>query len=578
MCGFLCVVTRKPVADVVDVRGLNRDVLRHRGPDSSGDLLFPNAYVRHWRLSIVDLSDTSSQPYGDGRSWLIYNGEIYNYEELAARLSLRVPGDTPLLYELCKRGIESEELKRARGFYSYLFLSDNGLQLSGARDPFGKKPLFYYIDDDAGIAVFASEEKAIVDCLGSSRIDFTSIAQYLLFKQVFYDGTYFENIRQLAPGAGFTFDARRWRLAVDRDWVAYYGMPSTEVFSLEGAAGAEELEAQVDGRLRESLALRVPRDVTACVALSGGVDSGLIAHLAVDGALLGGISRFVTVGFDEPASDESERAAEIAAALLIAGLHSILRFPQNEFIALLKQCIEHASAPLEHPHYLSYFVLCREASNLAKVLITGEGADELFMGYEHYSAAGASFAFREYLTAADEAAFSSTPAMGKPFDGVRRDAAVTEFRTRALTSRMASREYELKSHLLTLLSRNDKMGMANSVEVRAPFLDRDVMTLAMALSDTDLVVNGSPKHVLKQLFAARFPGIRPQERKIGFRVPFDEMFLSNRNRSDIRDHCELAARALRAECGLCLTSLDAIAPRLGWSLLNIGMFLDAHGY
>ena len=116
MCGFLCVVTRKPVREAIDVAALNRDVLRHRGPDSSGELVRDNAYVRHWRLSIVDLSDTSSQPYGEGDSWLIYNGEIYNYEELAGRLSLQVPGDTPLLYQLCKRGVDAEELKRARGF------------------------------------------------------------------------------------------------------------------------------------------------------------------------------------------------------------------------------------------------------------------------------------------------------------------------------------------------------------------------------------------------------------------------------------------------------------------------------
>ena len=191
MCGFLCVVTRRPLAETVDVSGLNRDVLRHRGPDSSGELLFHNALVRHWRLSIVDLSETSSQPYGDGLSWLIYNGEIYNYEELAGRQSLRVPGDTPLLYELCKRGIDQQELKRARGFYSYLYLSDDGLRLSGARDPFGKKPLFYHVDDAAGIAVFASEEQAIVDCLHARRIDFAAIAQYLLYKQVFHGDTYF---------------------------------------------------------------------------------------------------------------------------------------------------------------------------------------------------------------------------------------------------------------------------------------------------------------------------------------------------------------------------------------------------
>ncbi len=433
------------------------------------------------------------------------------------------------------------------------------------------------MDDERGIAVFASEEKAIVDCLKSSRIDFAAISQYLLYKQVFHGATYFENIRQLAPGARFQFDARRWTLAVDREWADYYEMPAAEVFSLGAPAGAGELAAQVRERLGESLALRVPRDVTASVALSGGVDSALIADLAVDASLMRGISRLLTVGFEDAASDESARASEIAAALSVTDRHSIVRFPQSELTALLEQCIEQASSPLEHPHYLSYFVLCRQASTLSKVLITGEGADELFMGYDHYKTPGASFAFREYLSRDDEDGFAGT-AGERPFDGIRRAARVATLRARALSSRMLSREYELKSHLLTLLSRNDKMGMASSVEVRAPFLDKEIMALSMALSDADLVVDGSTKHVLKELFAVRFPAIEGQVRKIGFRVPFDEMFLADRTQPDVRERCELAARALRDECGLRLASLESITPRLGWSLLNIGMFLDTQGY
>jgi asparagine synthetase B (glutamine-hydrolysing) len=154
---------------------------------------------------------------------------------------------------------------------------------------------------------------------------------------------------------------------------------------------------------------------------------------------------------------------------------------------------------------------------------------------------------------------------------------VGTLRTKALSSRMLSREYELKSHLLTLLSRNDKMGMAHSVEIRAPFLDREIVELSLALSDSDLVVNGSPKCVLKQVFAASFPHLSVPDVKIGFRVPFDEMFVAGSTRNEMRDYCEVAARALRVECGLSLHSIDAITPRLGWSLLNIGVFLDAHG-
>ena len=584
MCGFLCVVSRQPLGGTVHLHGLNKDVLRHRGPDSSGEVRLQHALVRHWRLSIVDLSETSSQPYGDGRSWLIYNGEIYNYEELASRLSLRVPGDTPLLYELCKRGIETQELKRARGFYSYLYLSENGTQLSGARDPFGKKPLFYHVNDDAGIAVFASEEKAILDCVGRVSIDFASLSQYLLYKQMFHGATCFKGITQLPPGAGFRFDARAWTMSVDRDWDGYYRMPAAEVLAADPdedvrkAAHDGQLESLVYQRLRESLVLRVPRDVSACVALSGGVDSSLIARLTVETASLDHISQFVTVAFSEPGCDESARAAAIAATLSLAGKHSVVPFQEREMLASLKRCVAHASSPLEHPHYLSYDLLCAYSQQFAKVLITGEGADELFMGYDHYLTPGKSFAFREYLLPEDEALFGGARSGTKPFDAIRRAAGVDPLRATALSARPLSRELELKSHLLTLLSRNDKMGMAHSVEIRAPFLDREMVRLALALSDADLIVDGSTKVVLKRLFASRFPAIATQQKKIGFRVPFDEMFLAQRGRGEVRDHCETAARALRDECGLQLSAPESIVPRLGWSLLNIGIFLDTQGY
>jgi asparagine synthase (glutamine-hydrolysing) len=245
-------------------------------------------------------------------------------------------------------------------------------------------------------------------------------------------------------------------------------------------------------------------------------------------------------------------------------------------LAMLRECVAHAAAPLEHPHYLAYYVLCRHAAAAAKVLITGEGADELFMGYEHYRTAGASFAFREYLLPEDEDQFDARGGR-RAFDVIRADAHVTCWRDRALSSRAASREYELKSHLLTLLSRNDKMGMAHSVEIRAPYLDRRIVALALGLPEAALVADGSPKQILKQEFVARFPGMAPQPRKIGFRVPFDDMFTAKRHGAEIERLCGVALDALRRECGLAARPARSISPRLGWSLVNIGMFLEAYG-
>jgi asparagine synthase (glutamine-hydrolysing) len=584
MCGFVSVVTRAPVSETMDVSRLRPNVLHHRGPDSTGELQFPHVFVRHWRLSIVDVTDAGNQPYGSGDSRLIYNGEIYDYAEVASRLSLPVRGDTALLYELCRRGIDRQELAEARGFYAYLYLSNNGMTVTGRRDPFGKKPLYYHLDEVAGIAVFASEERAILDVLGARSIDFGAVAEYLLYKQVFHGRTCFRGIKQLAPGAGFELDVRRWQFSVDRDWAGYYDAPAAEVFSLtprqdaRAAGGEGTLATQVDETLRDAVDLRVPLEVPACVALSGGVDSALIAHMATRSPLAAGISRLITIGFEEPTCDESRRAAEIARALALTTKHVIVSFAQQDLLRHLERCIAHATAPLEHPHYLAYHLLCASSSEYAKVLLTGEGADELFMGYEHYRVSGHSFAFREYLTPDDERQFAEPAGGRQPFDDVRDAADVSARRRGALSSRMASREAELKSHLLSLLSRNDKMGMAHSVEIRAPFLDRRLLEIALAASDADLVVEGAPKQVLKQMFARRFPGIEATEKKVGFRVPFDEMFMASRERGPVRDYCALAVHALRSECGLEARAVDSVSPRLGWSLLNIGIFLDTQGY
>ena len=582
MCGFVCVVTRAPLQATLDEPYFDRGILRHRGPDSSNEIVLDHAYIRHWRLSIVDLSAGSDQPYGDQDSWLLYNGEIYNHQTLAASLSIDVRGDTAFLYDVCKRGVEREQLKKVRGFYSYLYIAGQGSVLTGARDPFGKKPLYYYVDDARGIAAFASEEKAIVDCLKTSEIDFGSICQYLLYKSVFHGHTYFNRIRQLAPGARFSFDARTWSFSMEYDWTTYYQMAAAEVFSVKEAddtrVTAHGLQRSVSDTLGESIAIRIPDEVSACVALSGGIDSSLLAHFAAEAPTLEHISRFVTIGFQESSCDESLRAAAIAEYLSLADKHSIVQFRDDRMLEYIKVCIANASAPLEHPHYLSYYLLCQAAAEFSKVLLTGEGADELFMGYEHYSQRGTSFAFREYLAADDENGFAGSTSGTQPFDFIRNASRIGTLRQLAVSSPMLSREYELKTHLISLLERNDKMGMANSVEVRAPFLDREMLGLCLKLSDTDLVVDGEPKHVLKELFAERFPGMRIPSRKIGFRVPFDDVFARAGTGSAMRDYCGLAARALGQECGLRLASVDAISPRLGWSLLNIGVFLDVHGY
>ena len=575
MCGFLCVATRRPLAESAQPSRWRRDILQHRGPDSFGERAFDHAFVRHWRLSIVDLSNESSQPYGRDDGWLIYNGEIYDWMDIAAREGVAASGDTPLVHALCARGRDAAALERARGFYAYVFLTDGGRRMRGGRDPFGKKPLYYAIDDERGIAAFASEERAILDVIEDRRHDAQGLSEYFLYKQAFRGRTAFAQISQLPPGAQFEFDTARWTLHVDRTWDAYYAMPAAEVFTLddEPALDTASVAERVDAELRGAMEIRIPRDVRASVALSGGVDSTLIAADAMQSRLADQIARFITIGFDDPASDESARARAIAAALRVTDRHTVVPYAQGSVVSDLERCIAHAGAPLEHPHALSYDRLSAAAAQYAKVLITGEGADELFLGYAHYAGEGASFAFREYLTAEEEGEYRAA-AGDRPFDAIRAAANVAHLRGRALSSHSASRELELKSHLLTLLTRNDKMGMAHSVEIRAPFLDRRVLRVALALSPEFLATAGQTKRVIKRLFEARFPTLEPPARKIGFRVPFDEAFLGGPERERLRDYVAVGVEVIARIAGLRRIDPARVSPRMAWPLINLGIFSE----
>jgi asparagine synthase (glutamine-hydrolysing) len=545
-------------------------LLRHRGPDHTAEAVFGNVAVRHWRLSIVDLSHHSDQPITDDVGFFVYNGELYDYAALGARFGFAEQGDTRTFLALLDKTGGYEAIHQASGFYAFLRYSQCEKTLIGGRDNLGKKPLLYYVDDS--IAVFASEECAILPFLPKVEVDSQALGEYLLYKNRFFGNTYVRGVRELAPGASFSFDVGAWKLTESQRWDEYYASSLLADYCPAGGASAEDsveaLEAACRMQLQAAVARRLKCDVPTQIALSGGADSAAIAALAVH-AGVGEVLRAVTVQFSE-GLDETERARLVAGQLKLR--HQAVPFDSAAMLAQIRNAVRAMTSPLDHPHALAYLRMCEEVRREGKVLLTGEGADELFFGYRHYESFGVeSFAFREYLKPEDEALFS-TSRHGAAFAAIRESAGFDALRKLALGSAVASRELEFKTHLLSLLRRNDNMSMAYSVEIRAPFLDPALRVLALAGPARTRLQRG--KQFVRQIVHDHLPELPPFDAKNGFRIPFDENY-AQLARSEEGGHWLHTARtALAGDLGLSLDPACAPSPRLGWSLLNIGCFLD----
>jgi len=565
MCGFVCLVKREYKKD----KFISKDLLEHRGPDYTNEINFESVSIRHWRLSIVDLSKNSNQPLLKNNYIFVYNGEIYNYKDISRKyFNKTYTSDTHLFLELLTSG-QIEKIKNCSGFFSYLLLDKSKMIISGGRDILGQKPLYYFIDND--YAIFASEESAIVKLLNSNlKINKKSLISYLYFKSIFFGNTIFSNIKELPPGSSFKFDIKNWRFEKDYDWNNYYSLPLREQINSEFLdtpyiQNCKLTIPKIINTISDSINSRFKCDVPLQLALSGGVDSTLIANLiAKNPNLQKNFIRALTVGFNHK-FDESKNALHSSSQLKLK--HEILKFQNEDFLELLRLAIRYQSSMLEHPHSLSYFLLCREARKKGKVLMTGEGADELFFGYEHYNNKFCnSFAFRPYLD------------FKKYFHKNKANLQIyfkDEFslRKKALEDKYKSRDLEFKTHLLGLLKRNDRMSMSNSVEIRAPFLDLRLINLVLNNKDPNLNGFYQKKYFEKYLEKAINYYKKPSK-KIGFYVPFDDWYLTNQNNKFLRNIIDTGIETLYDICDLDIINKDLIEPKFGWILVNVGLFVE----
>jgi asparagine synthase (glutamine-hydrolysing) len=547
--------------------------LAHRGPDDGGIWRQGAVGLAHRRLSIIDLSAAGHQPMSneDGSVWIVFNGEIYNFQDLrpaleAAGHRFRSRTDTEVILHLYEEH-GTECLARLRGMFAFAIWDGPRRRLFLARDRLGKKPLVYQADQAA--FRFASEAKAILqDPAVEARPDARAIARYLTYGYVPGSHSAFAGFHRLPAGHhllwedGRTVVTRYWRLQRDP------GEPRPE------AAWCEEIRA----RLEEAVRLRLVSDVPLGAFLSGGVDSSAVVATMAK-ALPGRVKTF-SIGFDEPEYDELQYARLVAERFGTEHHELVVR---PDAVAVLPKLAWHYDEPFGDSSAVPTFYVAQMTRRHVTVALNGDAGDESFGGYERYVASLAAHRIdglpgAGLLRAAARTALGVWPAKGRRtslpararrfldglaeaperryarwfchFYGDRKAELCTPAflheaeETDDLADLLAAfREHESTDLLNAtmgvdaqlylpddLLVKVDIASMAHGLEARSPFLDHEFMEFAATIP-SDLKVRGrATKRILKKALEDLVPKPVLTRRKMGFGVPIDHWL-----RHEVRD-------------------------------------------
>jgi asparagine synthase (glutamine-hydrolysing) len=531
--------------------------LHHRGPDADAVKMFDHCAIAYTRLSIIDL-DTGFQPMSDeaGSSWIVYNGEIYNYNEL--REGLRARGHTLVsrsdtetiihLYE--EKGPEA--VQDLNGMFAFAIWDENRQRLVLARDRLGIKPLYFRVDGPR--VAFASEIKGILaDPAIPRKLNYEALADYLAFQNVFGDKTFFEGIRLLPPG--HLLVAQDGRVEVREYWDLRF---SEEIWDPDEAAG--RFGTLVD----ESVEMQLMSDVPLGSHLSGGIDSGTVVMRAAD-KLAERLKTF-SVYFDEPEYDESGLIEQVS--MRADTIHYDQLLDPKEFPEVLANIAYHLDEPRVGPSVIPQWYIAKLASKEVKVALTGHGGDELFAGYPSYLLPYFLDVFRRRDRAELFAILRNLRAklkeegwkriLGLPLYGfLQRDlyrygreavfkaqdqrrllseetlGAIAEYDPRKALDRVLDRctasdalsrilYLDIKTYLPSLLLVEDRMSMAHSLEGRVPLLDHRIAELSARIPGSLKIRGLTLKWIPRKSAEGILPRAVLDHRKVGFLVPLAE--------------------------------------------------------
>ncbi len=565
MCGIAGFVTRAPSAPPESLLARMTDAIRHRGPDASGYYRDSYAALGHRRLSIIDVRD-GQQPMSneDGALWIVYNGEIFNHADLRPALDqaghrYRTRCDTETILHAYEQ-YGPDCVTRFRGMFSFAIWDKNTRTLFCARDRLGKKPFYYYWDGH--LFAFASEIKALLEHPAiSPRFEESLLSEYLSFGYCSGEQTLFSGIRKLMPGHWLRLTPEQFETR------AYWELPCL-VGQPVSPADDQSWIAECRTRLEEAVRTRLMSDVPLGMFLSGGVDSSAIAALMKP--MSDGPVKTFAVGYREQEFSELAYARQVAEK--IGTEHHEVVIGRDDFFNALPQLIWHEDEPISWPSSVSLYFVSRLAAEQVKVVLTGEGSDELFGGYARYrfyllnqrllkayrtvprpardairsGIAGSRLLsgnirrklqhsvvgrgedlealyidnFYSAFSRAEQQLLLNAPC------GATYDAFLQYWNSQPQASLLSRMLYaDQKTYLVELLMKQDQMSMACSIESRVPFLDHQLVEFAATVPDRMKLRGGVGKYILKRAVEDILPREIVYRKKMGFPTPLRQWLM-----------------------------------------------------
>jgi asparagine synthase (glutamine-hydrolysing) len=605
-----------------------RDIIAHRGPDDAGIFADDRAVLGHRRLSIVDLA-AGHQPLANENDtiWIVFNGEIYNHQAVRSELesaghTYKTRSDTEtILHAYEQWGDRSVE--HLRGMFAFAIWDAPRRRLLLARDRLGVKPLYWAMAGDR--LIFGSEIKAILESgLVRAQANEGALPELLGTRYLSGTETLFKGIHCLQPGHTLVFE--KGAVSIQRYWDIPAGQPSDELSRLSDA----EVVRRFRDLLEEAVRVRLMADVPLGMFLSGGLDSSAIAALM--SKLIDRPLQTFSVAFKQRAFSELDYARQVATAIK-ADAHEIV-IDDQDFFGALPRLIWHEDEPIAHPSSIPLYFVSALARDHVKVVLTGEGSDELLAGYGKYPralanwrAAGAYAAvpapLRRWVAESvvpklpgQVGRYATRSFLAMPrtpeamfFDnfaaiGLRRQGSLLSpaFAAQATPERAygPSRAFfdapnghsttldrllyaDMKTYLVELLMKQDQMSMAASIESRVPFLDHRLVEFAAGLPTRMKLRGLTTKWILREAVRGILPPEILTRKKMGFPVPFGlwmrgpwqgvarDVLLDSRSRQRGIIEPPAVERLIAAHAAGVADGADAI-----WSLLNLELWYRTH--
>ncbi len=542
MCGFVGFTNK--INDADTVVGKMMDRIKHRGPDSDGKYVDDNVAMGFRRLSIIDLNAGHQPIFNEDKTVVItFNGEIYNFQELREELLgyghiFSTKSDTEVLVHSYEQW-GTDMLNKLRGMFSFIIYNKKENEIFGARDFFGIKPMYYGLFGDT--FMWGSEIKSFLDHPSFVKeLNETALENYLTFQYSPTTETFFKNVHKL-PAAHY-FIYKNGKLDVKRYWDVH--------FAANDEPSLKEWVDKISDTFENSVEAHKIADVEVGSFLSSGVDSSYVAAVA-------NVDKTFTVGFGEDEKYNEIGYAKEFSKFIGKDNYSKVITPE-EYWGNLSKIQYHMDEPLADPAAIALFFVCQIASEKVKVVLSGEGADEIFGGYriykEPYDAAlynkvpkfirkgigavagklpakrGVNFLVRRSKDLEERFignAYIFTEKERKALLKIKTDAPDAKEITKPFYNKVEGEEPATKMQYLDLnlwmtgdiLLKADKMSMAHSLELRVPFLDKEIMKLAEGIPVKYRVNDENTKYAMRVAALKACPPFTANKKKLGFPVP-----------------------------------------------------------